>query len=104
MTGRTLAVVVPDRSIAVDETADKARRIVGAQLGFLGHFVVFSLTCVLLLVTAGPFPAMITAIAWGIGAASTGVAGGSCPFSAPEGASRGCWPAGRSRSRLGTTR
>ena len=52
--------------------ADEAKRLVGRQLGFAGHAIIYCLGCLLLAVTAGPFVAMIVAISWGIGLASHG--------------------------------
>lgn len=41
-------------------------------IAWLGHVMVYGLSCLLLLVVAGPFPALIVALAWGIGVASHG--------------------------------
>jgi signal transduction histidine kinase len=45
----------------------------GRQIGFYVHASAFAMTCALLLVTAGPYPALIVALAWGIGLACHGV-------------------------------
>ena len=50
----------------------EARRVVRRQLGFVGHLIVYALGCLLLAVTAGLFPALVVAIAWGIALASHG--------------------------------
>lgn len=39
----------------------------GRAIGFFAHFICYVLTCVLVLVAAGPFPAGVTALGWGIG-------------------------------------
>jgi signal transduction histidine kinase len=46
---------------------DEARRRVGLRIGFYAHAIVFASTLLLLLVTAGFLPALIVALAWGIG-------------------------------------
>jgi len=79
MTGRTLAIVAADRTV----TADKARRLVGRQIAFLGHFVVYSLGCTLLLITAGPLPTLVVALGWGIGLASHGFFAVAAPMMRP---------------------
>lgn len=79
MTGRTLAIVPADRTV----TADKARRLVGRQIAFLGHFVVYSLGCTLLLITAGPLATLIVALGWGIGLASHGFFAVAAPMMRP---------------------
>jgi signal transduction histidine kinase len=45
----------------------------GRHVGFIVHVIVFVMTCALLLVTAGFFPALIVALAWGIGLACHGL-------------------------------
>lgn len=39
----------------------------GRAIGFFAHFIAYVLTCVLVLFVAGPFPAGVTALGWGIG-------------------------------------
>ena len=39
----------------------------GRAIGFLAHLIAYALTCVLVLFVAGPFPAGVTALGWGIG-------------------------------------
>jgi signal transduction histidine kinase len=41
-------------------------------IAWLGHVIVYGLSCLLLLVVAGPFVALIVALAWGIGVAAHG--------------------------------
>jgi signal transduction histidine kinase len=53
-------------------TEIEARRVAGRLIGFLGHALVYGLGCLLLLITAGPFVALIVAVSWGIGLASHG--------------------------------
>jgi signal transduction histidine kinase len=79
MTERTLALVPAERTA----TSDKARRLVGAQIGFLGHFVVYTLGCTLLLITAGPTATLIVALSWGIGLASHGFFAVAAPMMRP---------------------
>src|SRR5262249_37713833 len=50
-----------------DAERSAARRVV-----FLGHAVVWAMVLLLLFVTAGFFPALVVALAWGIGLASHG--------------------------------
>jgi len=44
----------------------------GLSIGFVAHLIVYVLICLLLLVTAGLYPMVIVAIAWGIGLAMHG--------------------------------
>jgi signal transduction histidine kinase len=39
----------------------------GRAIGFYAHFIAYSFTCVLVLVTAGGFPALLVGLGWGIG-------------------------------------
>jgi signal transduction histidine kinase len=50
----------------------EAKRLVGRQLGFAGHAIVYWFTCLLLLVVAGPFVAVVVGLSWGIGLAAHG--------------------------------
>jgi signal transduction histidine kinase len=79
MSGRTLDLVMAGH----DGTEHRARRIVGRQLGFLGHCVVYSMTCALLLVTAGPTAALVVAVSWGIGLAAHGFFAVAAPMMRP---------------------
>lgn len=51
---------------------ERARRNVGARIGFLAHATVYASTLLLLLVTAGLVPTFIVALAWGIGFSAHG--------------------------------
>lgn len=51
---------------------DEARRIARRRSNFFSHAVVFSMVILLLLFTAGFYPATVVALAWGIGLASHG--------------------------------
>jgi signal transduction histidine kinase len=51
----------------------------GARISFLGHFVVYGMSLLLILFTAGPFVAMLVALAWGIGLAGHGFFGVVAP-------------------------
>jgi signal transduction histidine kinase len=44
----------------------------GLSIGFVIHLIAFVLVCVLIAVAAGPYPALIVALAWGIGLAIHG--------------------------------
>ena len=50
----------------------EARRAAGLKLSFLMHLVPYAATCLFLLLVAGFRPAMIVALAWGIGVACHG--------------------------------
>jgi signal transduction histidine kinase len=50
----------------------QASRAAGRLVGFLGHLMVFVLANLVVLVTAGGYPALIVALAWGIGLACHG--------------------------------
>jgi mannose-6-phosphate isomerase-like protein (cupin superfamily) len=39
----------------------------GRTLGFFAHFIAFTFVCMIVLVAAGTFPALIVALSWGIG-------------------------------------
>lgn len=60
------------KSTRASRPEPEARRLVGRQLAFLGHLLLYLLACLLLVVVAGPFPAAIVALAWGIGLAMHG--------------------------------
>lgn len=45
----------------------------GRALGFLTHLVAYVFVCLIILVTAGVFPTMIVALAWGIGLVAHGL-------------------------------
>jgi signal transduction histidine kinase len=79
MTGRTLAVVAADRTV----TADRAKRLVGRQIAFLGHLVVYTLGCMLLLIVTSPLVTLIVALGWGIGLASHGFFAVAAPMMRP---------------------
>ena len=51
---------------------NEAKRLAGRRIGFLGHALVWAMVGLLLLVTAGFFPALVVALAWGIGLACHG--------------------------------
>jgi signal transduction histidine kinase len=55
---------------AEQEAYREAQRVAKAKVGFFFHFVPYAATCLFLLVVAGYRPAMIVALAWGIGVAS----------------------------------
>ncbi len=55
-----------------DPIRRRARRAAGRLVWFLGHLIVWSLGILVLLVTAGWYPALVVALAWGIGLASHG--------------------------------
>lgn len=50
----------------------EARKLANKRSSFLGHLVVWAMTCLFLLFVAGFFPAMVVALSWGIGLASHG--------------------------------
>jgi signal transduction histidine kinase len=83
MTQRTLTCVPPDRPTATRGPEPDARRLVGRQIGFLGHFVVYSMTLALLLSTAGSLPTVIVALAWGIGLGAHGFFAVAAPMMRP---------------------
>jgi signal transduction histidine kinase len=45
----------------------------GARVAFYAHLMIYALTCVLIGVVAGFMPALVTALAWGIGVACHGL-------------------------------
>jgi signal transduction histidine kinase len=45
----------------------------GAAMGFLAHLIAYVFTCLIIFVTAGFFPTIIVALAWGIGLVSHGL-------------------------------
>lgn len=56
-------------SITHDEREPELLQVVssGRAIGFYAHFIAYSFTCVLVLVAAGWFPALITGLGWGVG-------------------------------------
>ncbi|MCL4683740.1 HAMP domain-containing histidine kinase [Myxococcota bacterium] len=55
-----------------DEALREARAAVARRLGFLSHAIPYAVVCVFLLFVAGFRPAMIVAMAWGVGLAIHG--------------------------------
>jgi signal transduction histidine kinase len=55
------------------------RRQQSSILSFIGHLIVYGISCLLILVAAGPFVMLIVALAWGIGLASHGFFGVLAP-------------------------
>lgn len=60
------------RSVRMNRPEPEARRLVGRQIAFLAHVLVYVLGCLLLVVVAGFFPTVIVAVGWGIGLAMHG--------------------------------
>ncbi len=54
------------------DAREVARKLAGRRVAFTGHAIVWGLVVLLILVTAGFLPALVVAIAWGIGLASHG--------------------------------
>ena len=61
----------------------------GRAIGFGAHAIVYVMTYALLVVTAGAWPAMVVALAWGIGLASHGFFALVVPFLWGQGRQRG---------------
>jgi signal transduction histidine kinase len=57
----------------------RARRTAGHRIAFLGHALIWTIVNLLLLVVAGFFPALVVALAWGIGLAAHGFFGVVAP-------------------------
>lgn len=51
---------------------EEAKSLANRRVRFFGHVVVWAMVCFFLLITAGFFPAMVVACAWGIGLATQG--------------------------------
>lgn len=79
MSAAILADVAAQPVTGVEHT----RRLVGRQLAFLGHFVVFTMVVVLLLFVAGLNVAVITALGWGIGLTAHGFFAVAAPMMRP---------------------
>lgn len=54
------------------DARESARKLAGRRVAFTGHAIVWGMVVLLVLVTAGFLPALVLAIAWGIGLASHG--------------------------------
>jgi signal transduction histidine kinase len=57
----------------------RARRAAGHRIAFLGHALIWAAVCLLLLVVAGFFPALVVALSWGIGLVAHGFFGVMAP-------------------------
>ena len=57
----------------------RARRAAGMRVAFIGHALIWGAVCLLLLVVAGFFPALVVALAWGIGLLAHGFFGVLAP-------------------------
>jgi len=57
----------------------KVQRAAGHRIAFIGHAVIWFSVCLFLLVVAGFFPALVVALAWGIGLSAHGFFGVVAP-------------------------
>jgi polar amino acid transport system substrate-binding protein len=57
----------------------RARRAAGHRVAFVGHALIWAAVCLLLLVVAGFFPALVVALSWGIGLLAHGFFGVVAP-------------------------
>jgi signal transduction histidine kinase len=63
------------------ELAERRARLRSVhRIAFLGHFLIWAAVCLLLLVAAGFFPALIVALSWGIGLVAHGFFGVAAPI------------------------
>jgi signal transduction histidine kinase len=73
MSARRIAVTMPVRP--EEGPQREARRRANARIAFFGHVLIWATTSFFLLVVAGFFPAVVVALAWGIGVVAHGFFG-----------------------------